>query len=310
QDGLKQTPLHAFHQQQGGRMVNFAGWSMPLQYGPGHLESHLHTRRHCSLFDVSHMLQTKVFGRDRVKFMESLVVGDIAELKPDQGTLSLFTSEEGGILDDLIVTSTSEQHLYVVSNAGCRAKDWALMRGRAQELQAAGADVHLEISENALLAVQSKRTSLPRCPPPRAAALPWPRLGPTLHGACGHLPSSAPPNWPFYLLCQKNVAMGYVAGEHSRVGTARAAALPWPRLGPTLHGACGHLPSSAPPNSVPGEVTSGCPSPCLKKNVAMGYVAGEHSRVGTALMVEVRKKSCPALVTKMPFVPTRYHTLK
>nr|XP_014427817.1 aminomethyltransferase, mitochondrial [Pelodiscus sinensis] len=255
QDGLKQTPLHAFHQQQGGRMVNFAGWSMPLQYGPGHLESHLHTRRHCSLFDVSHMLQTKVFGRDRVKFMESLVVGDIAELKPDQGTLSLFTSEEGGILDDLIVTSTSEQHLYVVSNAGCRAKDWALMRGRAQELQAAGADVHLEISENALLAVQSKRTSLPRCEV--TSGCPSPCL-------------------------KKNVAMGYVAGEHSR-----ALLL-----------------------AVPGEVTSGCPSPCLKKNVAMGYVAGEHSRVGTALMVEVRKKSCPALVTKMPFVPTRYHTLK
>uniref|UniRef100_A0A8C0J0Z6 Aminomethyltransferase, mitochondrial n=1 Tax=Chelonoidis abingdonii TaxID=106734 RepID=A0A8C0J0Z6_CHEAB len=59
-----------------------------------------------------------------------------------------------------------------------------------------------------------------------------------------------------------------------------------------------------------GEVTSGCPSPCLKKNVAMGYVAGEQSRVGTVLAVEVRKKSCPALVTRMPFVPTRYHTLK
>uniref|UniRef100_A0A8C3FUW6 Aminomethyltransferase, mitochondrial n=1 Tax=Chrysemys picta bellii TaxID=8478 RepID=A0A8C3FUW6_CHRPI len=213
QDGLKQTPLHAFHRQQGGKMVNFAGWSMPVQYALSHLESHLHTRQHCSLFDVSHMLQTKVFGRDRVKFMESLVVGDIAELKPDQGTLSLFTNEEGGILDDLIVTSTSEQHLYVVSNAGCREKDWALMQGRAEDLRAAGGDVHLEVSENALLALQ-------------------------------------------------------------------------------------------------GEVTSGCPSPCLKKNVAMGYVEGEQSRVGTVVAVEVRKKSCPALVTRMPFVPTRYHMLK
>ncbi|XP_043374324.1 aminomethyltransferase, mitochondrial-like [Dermochelys coriacea] len=56
-DSLKQTPLHAFHQQQGGRMVNFAGWSMPVQYALSHLESHLHTRRHYSLSDVSHMLQ-------------------------------------------------------------------------------------------------------------------------------------------------------------------------------------------------------------------------------------------------------------
>lgn len=111
--GLKRTPLDALHRSRGGRMVPFAGWSLPVQYGRGHLESHLHTRSHCSLFDVSHMLQvagggggrqrgggpaaaprapshppgplqTRVYGRDRVKFLESLVVGDIAELKPGQ----------------------------------------------------------------------------------------------------------------------------------------------------------------------------------------------------------------------------------
>lgn len=55
--GLKRTPLDALHRARGGRMVPFAGWSLPVQYGRGHLESHLHTRSHCSLFDVSHMLQ-------------------------------------------------------------------------------------------------------------------------------------------------------------------------------------------------------------------------------------------------------------
>nr|XP_013807395.1 PREDICTED: aminomethyltransferase, mitochondrial-like [Apteryx mantelli mantelli] len=135
-------------------MVPFAGWSMPVQYEPGHLESHLHTRHHCSLFDVSHMLQSRVYGRDRVKFMESLVVGDIAELKPDQGTLTLLTNEKGGIVDDLIVTNTSEDHLYVVSNAGCADKDLAIMKDRVKELQAAGKDVHLEVLDNALLALQ------------------------------------------------------------------------------------------------------------------------------------------------------------
>ncbi|XP_010141687.1 PREDICTED: aminomethyltransferase, mitochondrial, partial [Buceros rhinoceros silvestris] len=92
--------------------------------------------------------------RDRVRFMESLVVGDIAELKPGQGTLTLFTNEKGGIVDDLIVTNTSEDHLYVVSNAGCADKDLAVMRGRAAELQADGSDVHLEVLDNALLALQ------------------------------------------------------------------------------------------------------------------------------------------------------------
>lgn len=65
-----------------------------------------------------------------------------------------------------------------------------------------------------------------------------------------------------------------------------------------------HLPVS------PGAVTSGCPSPSLGKNIAMGYVEAAHSRPGTTLAVEVRKKQHPALVTKMPFVPTHYYVAK
>lgn len=57
-----------------------------------------------------------------------------------------------------------------------------------------------------------------------------------------------------------------------------------------------------------GEVTSGCPSPCLKKNVAMGYVDAAFAKNGTAIQVEVRKKAVPATVSKMPFVPTNYYT--
>ena len=72
--------------------------------------------------------QTKVYGKDRVKFMESLVVADIAELKDNQGTLTLFTNEKGGIIDDLIVTRTDQSYLYVVSNAGCADKDSARMK--------------------------------------------------------------------------------------------------------------------------------------------------------------------------------------
>ena len=154
QDVLRRTPLYDFHLAHGGKMVAFAGWSLPVQYRDSHVDSHLHTRRHCSLFDVSHMLQTKIFGCDRVKLLESVVVGDIAELRPNQGTLSLFTNEAGGILDDLIVSNTSEGHLYVVSNAGCRDKDLALMQDKVKEFQNRGLDVGLEVVENALLALQ------------------------------------------------------------------------------------------------------------------------------------------------------------
>lgn len=72
----------------------------------------------------------------------------------------------------------------------------------------------------------------------------------------------------------------------------------------------GELPLTSPYPHIPGTVTSGCPSPCLGKNIAMGYVEAAHSRAGTELTVEVRKKKHPAVITKMPFVPTQYYMAK
>lgn len=102
-------------------MVPFCGWSMPVQYKDGVLQSHLHAREQAVIFDVSHMLQFKVHGQDRVKFLESLVVADIEGLAENTGTLSLFTNEQGGIKDDLIINKMADE-LYVVSNAGCADK--------------------------------------------------------------------------------------------------------------------------------------------------------------------------------------------
>ena len=85
------------------------------------------SREHASVFDVSHMLQTTVSGRDQVEFIESLVVGDVAGLADDHGTLTLFTNDGGGIIDDLIVTRTSHGHLYIVSNAACADNDFRHM---------------------------------------------------------------------------------------------------------------------------------------------------------------------------------------
>lgn len=102
-------------------MVPFCGWSMPVQYKDGVLQSHLHARQQAVVFDVSHMLQFKIHGKDRINFLESLVVADIEGLDDNTGTLSLFTTESGGIIDDLIINKTPD-HLYVVSNAGCADK--------------------------------------------------------------------------------------------------------------------------------------------------------------------------------------------
>jgi len=136
-------------------MVDFAGYSMPVQYSSqGISASHLHTRSHCSIFDVSHMLQTRVWGRHRKEFMESLTVVDMEKLKPNTGGLTVFTTAEGGIIDDLIVTA-AEDHLYVVSNAGCRDKDLPLMNARLGEMVAEGKDVALELlDDRGLVALQ------------------------------------------------------------------------------------------------------------------------------------------------------------
>lgn len=106
---LKKTALYDFHVKNGGKMVPFAGYLMPVQYSNLSItQSHVHTRENCSIFDVSHMLQSEVRGKERFYFMEKLVTGDIGLLRPGNGTLTLFTNERGGIIDDLIVSVTDE----------------------------------------------------------------------------------------------------------------------------------------------------------------------------------------------------------
>jgi len=155
----QKTVLYDFHVQNGGKIVDFAGWLMPVQYKDlGIQESHIHTRTNCSLFDVSHMMQTRVYGKDRFKYIESLVVSDIHGLKPNSGTLTVFTNEKGGIIDDLIVSNTSLDYLYIVSNAGCATKDFAHLKQKEQEMRAKKMDVKLErIEDYGLLALQGPK---------------------------------------------------------------------------------------------------------------------------------------------------------
>ncbi|CAD5115369.1 DgyrCDS4348 [Dimorphilus gyrociliatus] len=154
----KKTCLYDFHVQNDGKMVNFAGFSMPVQYkGLSITDSHLHTRRNASIFDVSHMLQTKILGNDREEFFEKLTVSDVKNLAEGQGTLSLFTNEKGGIEDDLIVTKAAEGYLYVVSNAGCLEKDLEYMQKAAKNFRDQGKDVQVEVVKNGLLALQGPK---------------------------------------------------------------------------------------------------------------------------------------------------------
>lgn len=109
-------PLDGWHRARGGRMVEFAGYSMPVQY-EGIIAEHLWTRQHAGLFDVSHMGQLEVSGDGCVAALEALLPGDIAALKPGRIRYSLLLAEDGGILDDLMVTNRGENFYLVVNGA-------------------------------------------------------------------------------------------------------------------------------------------------------------------------------------------------
>ena len=135
---LKQTPLHALHIASGGKMVAFAGYDMPVQFGPGVLREHLHTRNRAGLFDVSHMGQIALRPKsgkveDAALALERLVPQDILAVAPGRQRYAQFTRESGGILDDLMVANFGD-HLFLVVNAACKADDEARLRGRLSDI--------------------------------------------------------------------------------------------------------------------------------------------------------------------------------
>ncbi len=110
-DTIEKLPLDAWHHMHGARMVPFAGYEMPIQYsGPngGIVTEHTWTREQASLFDVSHMGQLMVTGEGAAQALEALVPGAIASLKPGRVRYTLLLNEEGGVLDDLMVTNVTE----------------------------------------------------------------------------------------------------------------------------------------------------------------------------------------------------------
>ncbi len=134
---LKRTPLYALHLGRGGKMVAFAGYDMPVQYGAGVLREHLHTRAAAGLFDVSHMGQIALRPKsgkveDAALALERLVPQDILGVAPGRQRYAQFTNEAGGILDDLMVANFGS-HLFLVVNAACKAEDEAHLRTNLQD---------------------------------------------------------------------------------------------------------------------------------------------------------------------------------
>ncbi|KAF9420577.1 hypothetical protein BGZ94_009089 [Podila epigama] len=371
-EALKKTVLHDYHVENGGKMVPFAGWSMPVQYSNlGVGASHAWTRNNASVFDVSHMLATRITGKDRVKFYESITVADIENLPVGSSTLSVFTNENGGIIDDTIVCKHDDS-LYVVSNAGCADKDLAHIRAQLKDFQNKGGDVDLKIiDDHQLVALQG----------PKAAEVLESLVSKSLRdlafmdgrfmdikgipchvarsGYTGEdgfeisVPNSDTVELTKLLIADPRVELAGLGARDSlrleaglclygndldETVTPVEAGLTWTigkrrraeggflgaakiqdqlkngvtrrRIGLLVQGAPAREGALIYANGeLVGKVTSGCPSPTLKKNVAMGYVKNGLHKSGTDLEVEVRGRKQKAVVTKMPFVPAGYHKI-
>ena len=133
---VRRTPLYAWHVANGGRMVAFAGYELPVQYRAGVMQEHLHTRAAAGLFDVSHMgiaCLARCDGRQETvaAAFEPLVPCDVAGLKPGQQRYTQFLNDEGGIRDDLMVWRPRDVpgRLGIIVNAGCKEADHAYPRG-------------------------------------------------------------------------------------------------------------------------------------------------------------------------------------
>ena len=370
-NNLLRTPLHALHVELGARMVPFAGYEMPVQYPMGVLQEHLHTRTRAGLFDVSHMGQVRLSGRNAATALETLVPVDIVGLVSGQQRYALFTNDAGGILDDLMVARLGDD-LIVVVNAACKEQDIAHMRSRL----AGKCDVEA-LDDRALIALQGPEASkaLARIAPEVAAMtfmqvarvhlagtecvisrsgytgedgfeisvpatqaealvrkiLAEPEVKPIGLGARDSLrleaglclyghdidPTTSPVEASLVWALSKarrpgGVRPGGFPGA-SVIERQLAGGVARKRVGlrglervPVREGA--ELFAGPEPGAAKiGRVTSGAPGPTLGAPVAMSYVTTAQASIGTKVFAEVRGRRVPMEVTRMPFVPQRYH---
>src|SRR5262245_8468556 len=113
---LKKTPLHARHRSSGARMVAFGGWDMPVEYS-GIVDEHLAVRSRAGIFDVSHMGEIEIAGKDAPAALQRLLSGDVAALEVGHAQYSGLLTEQGTFVDDLVAYRLAPQHFLLVVNA-------------------------------------------------------------------------------------------------------------------------------------------------------------------------------------------------
>ncbi len=153
-DRLKHTPLYDLHVKHGGKMVEFAGYSMPVQYdGYGVKTEHMHTREKSGIFDVSHMGQAYITctESDPAELLEKIIPSNLIGLKDGEMQYTVILNKDGGIIDDLMVTRVNANKLFLVVNAGCKENDFKYIQEQLPEI------VIERLEDRALIAIQGPK---------------------------------------------------------------------------------------------------------------------------------------------------------
>jgi aminomethyltransferase len=358
---LKRTPLYECHREAGARLVDFAGWEMPVQY-QGVIEEHRAVRTAAGMFDVSHMGEVRVRGAGAEAFLQSLTPNDVSKLVPGRAHYSGLLTERGTYIDDLLIYRLDADDFLVVVNASNAPRDFAWISERA----AGHADVTVvdESDRWALIALQGPRAVeiLTPLATPGAAAVKYYGFlqgevagRPAILSRTGYTgedgfelyvaPEDAPEIWrrlleagaPLGLVpaglgardtLRLEAAMALYGHEIDETTTPWEAGLAWvvkldkgdflgrealvaqkdtgaPRklIGFEVQGRGiarqGHLVEVE--GETVGVVTSGTWSPTFEKAIGLAYVPPDLAEPGTALTLDVRGRTVPAVVVSTPF---------
>jgi len=361
---MKQTPLIDAHRKAQGKLVDFAGWEMPIQY-TGVVDEYQTVRRHAGLFDVSHMGRISVTGPGSLAFLQRVTTNDVSKLSVRQSQYSMVCAPNGGIKDDIFIYHVKPYEFLVCVNAsnrekivawlhekvaqaqGCKVQDQSAVlaqiaiQGPASRdiLTAAGlADLgNLKIRHCLDTLLYGHSTLVTRTGytgelgyelylPAKGAAETWDRLleagrplglKPAGLGARDLLrlemayllygndmneettPIEAGADWVVKFDKGEFIGRTELLAQHTQGPARRLVAFELLEKAVPRHGF--KILSAQEPHAAIGEVTSGNLSPILQKGIGMGYVAPAAAQPGASILIDIRGKSCPAVVVKPPF---------
>ena len=150
------TPLHDLHVALGAKMVDFAGWEMPIQYPGGIVEEHLRTRREAGLFDVSHMGRFRVRGAEAAALLDRVLTNEASSLRTGRAQYTLFPTATGGAVDDAFLYRLADEDFLLVVNASNRERDWERLSEEAKRFRRATAQD--QTFELAMVSLQGPRS--------------------------------------------------------------------------------------------------------------------------------------------------------